>query len=283
MKLRMVLIIFLVGLTSLPTMAQDQTVTLKLTDVNLYELFDAIRKQTGVRFLYNAEQMKEVPKVSVDVKNKKVKDVLTNVLSKTSLAFEYSKGVVTLIKKDSTKTQSQTVNVITVTGKVTDEKGNSIPGATILIHGTTQGVATDFDGKFTITAKPDDILQVSFVGYKSEIVPIKGKTNVNITLNPTAETLEEVAVVAFGTQKKESVVSSISTIRPMDLKSSSSDLTSSITGKIAGIVGWQTGGMPGALTEDEMNTKFYIRGVTSFQSKANIDPLIYWMEWNLPS
>ena len=266
MKLRMVLIIFLVGLTSLPTMAQDQTVTLKLTDVNLYELFDAIRKQTGVRFLYNAEQMKEVPKVSVDVKNKKVKDVLTNVLSKTSLAFEYSKGVVTLIKKDSTKTQSQTVNVITVTGKVTDEKGNSIPGATILIHGTTQGVATDFDGKFTITAKPDDILQVSFVGYKSEIVPIKGKTNVNITLNPTAETLEEVAVVAFGTQKKESVVSSISTIRPMDLKSSSSDLTSSITGKIAGIVGWQTGGMPGALTEDEMNTKFYIRGVTSFQS-----------------
>ena len=61
MKLRMVLIIFLVGLTSLPTMAQDQTVTLKLTDVNLYELFDAIRKQTGVRFLYNAEQMKEVP------------------------------------------------------------------------------------------------------------------------------------------------------------------------------------------------------------------------------
>ena len=61
MKLRMVLIIFLVGLTSLPTMAQDQTVTLKLTDVNLYELFDAIRKQTGLRFLYNAEQMKEVP------------------------------------------------------------------------------------------------------------------------------------------------------------------------------------------------------------------------------
>ena len=77
MKLRMILIVFLVGLTSLPTMAQDQTVTLKLTDVNLYELFDAIRKQTGLRFIYNAEQMKEVPKVSVNVENKKVKDVLT--------------------------------------------------------------------------------------------------------------------------------------------------------------------------------------------------------------
>ncbi|MFR7879600.1 MAG: STN domain-containing protein [Butyricimonas paravirosa] len=92
MKLRMILIVFLVGLTSLPTMAQDQTVTLKLTDVNLYELFDAIRKQTGLRFLYNAEQMKEVPKVSVDVKNKKVKEVLTEVLAGTSLTFEYDKA-----------------------------------------------------------------------------------------------------------------------------------------------------------------------------------------------
>ena len=107
MKLRMILIVFLVGLTSLPTMAQDQTVTLKLMDVNLYELFDAIRKQTGLRFLYNAEQMKEVPKVSVDVKDKKVKDVLTEVLAGTSLTFEYDKGVVTVVKKEADKSQPQ--------------------------------------------------------------------------------------------------------------------------------------------------------------------------------
>ena len=273
MKLRMVLIIFLVGLTSLPTMAQDQTVTLKLTDVNLYELFDAIRKQTGVRFLYNAEQMKEVPKVSVDVKNKKVKDVLTEVLAGTSLTFEYDKGVVTVIKKSVSESQSQ-VKLIQVSGKVTDEKGNPIPGATVIIHGTTQGVATDAEGKFSLPVKVDDILQVSFIGYKTEVVPIKGRTKISVTLNPTQENLEEVAVVAFGTQKKESVVSAITTVRPMDLKSSNSDLTSSFTGKIAGMIGWQTGGLPAALTEEEMNTKFYIRGITSFQTGANIDPLI---------
>ena len=71
---------------------------MKLTDVNLYELFDAIRKQTGLRFLYNAEQMKEVPKVSVDAKQKKVKDVLTEVLAGTPLTYEYDKDVVTLVK-----------------------------------------------------------------------------------------------------------------------------------------------------------------------------------------
>mgnify|MGYP000108183724 CR=1 FL=1 len=75
-------------------------------------------------------------------------------------------------------------------------------------------------------------------------------------------------------EDKESVVSAITTVRPMDLKSSNSDLTSSFTGKIAGMIGWQTGGLPAALTEEEMNTKFYIRGITSFQTGANIDPLI---------
>ena len=93
-------------------------------------------------------------------------------------------------------------------------------------------------------------------------------------MNPTAENIEEVTVVAFGEQKKESVVSAITTVDARTLKSSSSDLTSQFAGKIAGIVGWQTGGIPGALTEEEMNTKFYIRGITSFQTDANIDPLI---------
>ena len=75
------------------------------------------------------------------------------------------------------------------------------------------------------------------MGYKPEIVAVKGKTKVNIALNPTAENIEEVTVVAFGTQKKESVVSAISTVRPMDLKSSSSDLTTSFAGRIPGMLG----------------------------------------------
>ena len=81
-------------------------------------------------------------------------------------------------------------------------------------------------------------------------------------------------VVDFVEHNKVIVVSAFSTVYARTLKSSSSDLTSQFAGKIAGIVGWQTGGIPGALTEEEMNTKFYIRGITSFQTDANIDPLI---------
>ena len=73
---------------------------------------------------------------------------------------------------------------------------------------------------------------------------------------------------------KESVVAAITTVNPESLKSSSSDLTTQFAGKIPGMIAWQTGGLPGALTEEEMNVKFYVRGITSFQSGANIDPLI---------
>jgi molecular chaperone DnaK len=96
-------------------------------------------------------------------------------------------------------------------------------------------VATDVDGKYSLMTRPDDVLTISFIGYKTEVVPVKENKHLNVILSPASEDLEEVTVVAFGQQKKESVVSAITTVRPMDLKSSNSDLTSSFAGKIAGM------------------------------------------------
>lgn len=168
----------------------------------------------------------------------------------------------------------QTADTYQLTGKVVDENGVALPGVNIIIQGTKRGVSTDVDGKFTIEVKKTDVLRMTFIGYKDEYVPVKGRTNVKVDMTPDAHTLQDVQVVAFGTQKKESVVSSITTIRPGDLRTSSSDLTTSFAGRIPGMIAWQTGGLPGALTENEMNTKFYVRGITSFQSNANTDPLI---------
>ena len=75
------------------------------------------------------------------------------------------------------------------------------------------------EGRYSIEAKPDDVLKITFVGYKDEVIPIKGKTKIDVRLNPTVENIEEVAVVAFGTQKKESVVSAITTVDASMLKS----------------------------------------------------------------
>ncbi|MGL5683092.1 MAG: SusC/RagA family TonB-linked outer membrane protein [Marinifilaceae bacterium] len=248
-------------------------VTLNVKDKTLINVLSQIKKQTGLAYGFKNNQTASDKKLySIVVSDVNVESALTVLLKDSPYSYEIVDGLILITEKK--KENVSKVELINVKGKIVDEKGNPIPGASIIIYGTIKGVASDANGRYSIDAKPDDVLKVSFVGYKNEVVPIKGNTSLNVRLNPTVESMEEVTVVAFGEQKKESVVSAITTVRPMDLKSSSSDLTTSFAGKIAGIVGWQTGGLPGALTEEEMNTKFYIRGITSFQTGANIDPLI---------
>ena len=241
-----------------------------MKNATLETILAEINRQTGIDYGFQSNGAVDKNRhFTLEVKDVTVDEALKTLLKDSPYDYVLEKNRVVIVVKEA-----KPVQLVAVTGRVVDEKGNPIPGATVLIQGTTQGVATDAEGRYTINTRPEDALRISFIGYKTEVVPLKGKTKLNVRLNPTAENIEEVTVVAFGEQKKESVVSAITTVDARTLKSSSSDLTSQFAGKIAGIVGWQTGGIPGALTEEEMNTKFYIRGITSFQSKANIDPLI---------
>ena len=192
------------------------------------------------------------------------------------LGYKIGRQLISGTREGGTKTiagQSKP-ELIEVKGRVVDEDGVTLPGATIQIYGTSTGTVTDVDGRYSLKMKPDGVLNVSYIGFKNEVIPVKGKNTVNITMYSSSSKVDEVTVVAFGSQKKESVVSAITTVRPMDLKSSNSDLTSSFAGRIAGVTAWQTGGLPGALTEDDMNTHFSILGITSFNSISNTEPLI---------
>ncbi|WP_065219054.1 MULTISPECIES: TonB-dependent receptor [Butyricimonas] len=248
-------------------------VTLNIVDRNLTYILSEIKQQTGFAYGFkDSRNAVQNERFSINVHNVSVDSALTVLLKNSRYTYQIEGNLILILTRQDKIQQVDKNDLITVKGRVVDEKGNPVAGATVVIHGTTRGVASDAEGQYSIDARPDDVLRVSFIGYKTETVDIKGKTRLNVRLNPTEENLEEVQVVAFGAQKKESVVSAITTIRPMDLKSSSSDLTSQLTGKIAGIIGWQTGGLPGALTEEEMNTKFYIRGISS--SNGVSEPLV---------
>ena len=272
-KVSWFMLLFLVCFQPGKVFAQDQKVTLDFVNAKVEDVFTEINRQTGMGFVYNRTQLQTINPVTVQVENVTVNEALAQLLKDKPFKYRFE-GTTIVIWREAPKaeTQQPQINLVPIKGRVVDENGNPLPGATIVIHGTSMGVATDADGRYTINAKPDDVLVFSFVGYKEQVIPLQGKTTMNVNLVPTAENLEEAVVVAFGTQKKESVVGAIQTVRPMDLKSSSSDLTTSFVGKIAGIVGWQTGGLPGALTEEEMNTKFYIRGISS--SNGVSEPLV---------
>ena len=206
------------GGTLLSAQEMTKTISVKLDNVTVLEALQEINRLSGNMVTFRKEEVeKETGKVTLDMQNAKVVDVVKKVLEGTSLSCMETNGRVVVVPKPA--------ELVDVTGRVVDEKGEPIPGASVIVYGTTQGVATDIDGRYTLRMQSDGVIQVSFVGYKTETIPVKGKTRVNVTLNPTSENIEEVQVVAFGTQKKESVVSAITTIRPMDLKSSSSDLT----------------------------------------------------------
>ena len=162
----------------------------------------------------------------------------------------------------------QTSKKIKVTGQVFDENGETIPGANITLKSNPQtGTATDMDGKFVLMASPKDVLVISFIGYNVSELPLKGKTNVTITMTQNANQLEDVEIVAFGTQKKESVIGSITTVSPKNLIVPSSNLTTALAGQVAGLISYQTSGEPGA-----DDATFFVRGIASFG--FNTSPLI---------
>lgn len=161
----------------------------------------------------------------------------------------------------------QQQQIIALTGTVTDASGSPIPGVNIQVKGTTRGAVTNPDGIFSLQVSPKDILMVSFIGYQPQEITVNGKTDIRITLKEETQNIEDVTIVAFGKQKKESVVSSIATVKVEDLKVPSSNLTTALAGRIAGIISYQRSGEPG-----QDNAQFFVRGVTTFGYKT--DPLI---------
>ena len=146
-----------------------------------------------------------------------------------------------------------------ISGVVSDSYGNPIPGVNILQETQkNNGTITDFDGKFTISINDESMLIFSYVGFITKKVESKD-SNLEVTLEEDLLGLDEVTVVAYGTQKKASVIAAVTSINPEELRVPTSNLTSSIAGRVAGVISYQRSGEPG-----RDNAEFFIRGVSTF-------------------
>lgn len=157
----------------------------------------------------------------------------------------------------------------TVKGVIYEEwTGEPMPGATVSVEGSTRGVMTDLDGSFELTGvKPTDKLKFECLGKETQVLQVGTMTNFVVKLKNAANELDEVTVVAFGKQRKESVIGSISTVDVKTLKVPSSNLTTALAGNVAGVIAYQRTGEPG-----QDNADFFVRGITTFG--ANTSPLI---------
>jgi TonB-linked SusC/RagA family outer membrane protein len=233
-----------------------KSVSIQAENIPLETVLKQIESQSDFSFFY-ADRIDLNEKVSISANDRPLGEVLNSLFGNTNISYKTKDKQIILQQKDPVTVTPQN-KTISITGVVLDENSEAIPGAMITVKGTTRGVSADVDGTFTIQARPDEQLEISFLGYQTLTVPVGKQTYINVALKPQANELDEVTVVAFGKQKKESVISSISTINVKDLKIPSSNLTTALAGRISGLVSYQRSGEPG-----QDDASFFVRGVTS--------------------
>lgn len=148
-----------------------------------------------------------------------------------------------------------------VRGTISDESGAPLAGVSVSIKGTTQGVISDINGYYIIEAKPGEVVLFSYIGFRAQEHTVGAEKSLNVTLKEDIQELDEAVVVGMGTQRKASVIGSISSVKISDLRTSQPSLTANLSGRIAGTVAVQRSGEPGADV-----AQFWIRGLSTFGS-----------------
>lgn len=249
MKLFTVCMFFFSLSLSAETLAQQERVSLKMKDVSIQELFNRIQQQTKLYFLFNQEQVKQLGKISLGVKNETVETVLNGIFENTDLTYSI-KGNMIIVrqKKMESGGQAQEVKGIKITGKVTDVSGQPLPGVTIMVKGSQFGVVTDVKGRYTIEIPEMDgvILVFSFIGMEKKEVKYAGNPTINVALKEAVQSIDEVVVTGYQTINKRSAAGSISTVKAEDLViNGTQTLEQALQGKLPGVMVMNQSGLTG--------------------------------------
>ena len=215
------ILLVLVLVFSIQAKAYSQTrITAKRQGVTIDEVLKEVREKSGYRFLYRVEEVNRYGKRDIDVKDAEVEDFLGQLLQNTDLTYEVENEVI--IIRPEKQRQDSRVNVQVVRGKVTDENNLALPGATVLLKGTSYGVVTDSHRKFTMEVLERDTvtLLVSFVGMETRLVNLKkGQTEILVSLEPDIKEMKEVVVTGYGNVRKTSFTGNSVTVTKDELMS----------------------------------------------------------------
>jgi len=216
MKWCVIFTVFLSFSVSAEIAAQQEKVNLNLSKANLQTLFQEIQRQTGLYFVYNEELCNTFGEVNVNAKSLSVKQVLDDIFRDKELTYYFEDKII-VVKANSRQTE---VEKRKITGKVVDKEGTPLPGVGILIEGTTVGVSTDVDGKYTIECPPvkDLALLFSFVGMKPHREVVGDKSVIDVIMQEEVQQMDEVVVTGIFTRKKESFTGSSQTYTSKELK-----------------------------------------------------------------
>ena len=269
MKLFTLLIFISLATASAKTSySQSAKFTLNLERVTVKDLFEKIEKNSEFIFVYYDNIIDLNKEVSVKANNETVDEILEKVFKSSDNTFKIFDRQIVIAKKESSGSDIQTIPTQQppkkeISGAVKDNKGLPLPGVTVVVKGTTTGTITDNDGKFRLSIDPNSkIIVFSFVGMQPQEITLGTQSNLNITLQEATVGVDEVIIVGYGAQKKESIVGSIAQTSNKELRRSGgvTDLKQALTGNLPGVITITSSGEPGGAGTGQSATSIFIRG-----------------------
>jgi len=238
MKLTMLLLTVFCLHVSAHTYSQEK-ISLKMKTVELKKVLQAIEKSSDYRFLFDEVLVKGKPKVSVEVENADINQVLALILSNTGLGYQILNTNLVVLKETNAQHE---LKEVTVSGKVTASTGEPLAGVSVAIKNSTIGTTTNTEGYYSLTVPDNATLVFSSIGYSTAEEKVSGRSVINIVLQPATQSMNEVVVVGYGTQRKRDLTGSVSSVKGDEVsKMPATNPIASLQGKVPGLTISNTG------------------------------------------
>lgn len=256
-----VLLFFVFSIQLNASVLSQQKVSLNMSNVSAKDLIKEIEAQTNLGFIYNLSEIEKLDGISIEAEEQTVKDVLDEVLEGTDLTYELDKSVIIIMPKPAEPVKKEQQEVKILKGKITDAEGVALPGVSVVVKGTSTGVATNIDGEYSIELDSDKaVLIFSFVGMLPQEINYTGQVIQNVTLKADTEQMAEVVVTGYQTISKERATGAFEKVSAKALEERSTlNIIDKLEGQASGVL-FSVGG------------KITIRGGSSMY--ANTDPLV---------
>ncbi|MDB5156476.1 MAG: SusC/RagA family TonB-linked outer membrane protein [Mucilaginibacter sp.] len=265
LAMKLTVVIILAALLNVSAKTFSQNISIHENNTSVQKILKLIKKQSGYNYFFEETAIAKTSKLDINIQNATVEEALNQCFKDQPLTYKIFQQ--TIVVKARDKVNAVQIDNIPVKGKITDKAtGEALVGVSVIIKGTTSGVASDANGNYSISAPEDGTLVISYLGYTSTEIPISKRQAIDITLEASTGKLNEVVVIGYGSQRKKDITSAISTVSVADVKERPVlSVAESIAGKVPGAQVMQPSGKPG------QDMTVFVRGVASLS--GNTQPL----------
>lgn len=267
MKLTAILILLATFTTFARSAAQNTRFTLSLRQTTVEDALQYIEQNSNYYFFYKENELNTKRVINLSSENESINQVMDKILEKTNLGYKIIDHYIVISPQSGTDVPAESQQARVIKGQVKLAAGESVPGATVMLKGTPRGTITDMEGKFSIEASANDILVFSYIGYRTQEIPVGKESFFEVVLQEEAIGIQEVVAIGYGVQRKGDVTSAISSVKAEDFTLGKiGDAAELVKGKIAGLSITKSSGDPNA------TSSIMLRGITTIL--GSVQPLV---------